>query len=135
MIDNGVRGAIGAEAGASSLLQARADQLIAKVRSGSGAEENSKIDKAGHDFESVLLASWLEKAEASFGSVPGGDGDDGDDGGKEQFQGMATQALAGALADAGGIGIAKMITDSLRSGSHGGRKATGGESASTQAGG
>ncbi len=78
-----------------------------------GAKEDAKIQKAGTDFESILLGSWLQKAEQSFATVPGGDEDEDDDGGKDQFQGMAMQSLAGSLTASGGIGIAKMITTSL----------------------
>lgn len=72
--------------------------------------------KAGKDFESILLGSWLQQAEQSFAKVPGGDGQDDEDAGKDQFQGIAMQALAGSLTASGGIGIAKMITEHLRSG-------------------
>ena len=37
------------------------------------------------------------------------------DAGKDQFQGIAMQALAGSLTKSGGIGIAKMITQHLHS--------------------
>jgi Rod binding domain-containing protein len=81
--------------------------------SASGTED-AKIDKAGKDFESILLGSWLSQAEQSFAKVPGGDGqDEDDDSGKDQFQGIAMQALAGSLTASGGIGIAKMITANL----------------------
>ena len=77
-------------------------------------KEDAKIDKAGKDFESILLGSWLTQAEQSFAKVPGGDGEDeDDDSGKDQFQGIAMQALAGSLTASGGIGIAKMITSNL----------------------
>jgi Rod binding domain-containing protein len=77
-------------------------------------KEDAKIDKAGKDFESILLGSWLSQAEQSFAKVPGGDGqDEDDDSGKDQFQGIAMQALAGSLTASGGIGIAKMITSNL----------------------
>jgi Rod binding domain-containing protein len=77
-------------------------------------KENAKIDKAGKDFESILLGSWLSQAEQTFAKVPGGDGqDEDDDSGKDQFQGIAMQALAGSLTASGGIGIAKMITSNL----------------------
>jgi Rod binding domain-containing protein len=75
--------------------------------------ENSKIEQSAKDFESILLGNWLQQAEQSFASLPGGD-DDGDaDAGKEQFQGLAMQSLGGAMTAAGGIGIAKMIAKQL----------------------
>jgi Rod binding domain-containing protein len=79
----------------------------------SEATENSKIEKSAKDFESILLGSWLQQAEQSFGSVPGGDGDDDEDSGKEQFQGFAMQSLGTSMTASGGIGIAKMISTQL----------------------
>ena len=80
---------------------------------GSAATENTKIEKSAKDFESILLGSWLQQAEQSFGTVPGGDGDDDADPGKDQFQGMAMQSLGTSMTAAGGIGIAKMISKQL----------------------
>ena len=80
---------------------------------GSAATENTKIEKSAKDFESILLGSWLQQAEQSFGTVPGGDGDDDEDPGKDQFQGMAMQSLGTSMTAAGGIGIAKMISKQL----------------------
>ena len=103
-------------------LNAQADRLVNRSRTGtSGAStpsrENATMIKAGKDFESILLGNWLQQAEQSFATVPGGDGQD-DDGSKEQFQGIAMQALAGSLTASGGIGIARMITESLQSRQH-----------------
>ena len=93
-----------------SPLTAQTDKLLS--RQGSSLD-NSKIEKSAKDFESILLGSWLQQAEQSFGSLPGGD-DDGDaDAGKEQFQGMAMQSLGSSMTAAGGIGIAKMISKQL----------------------
>lgn len=75
--------------------------------------ENAKIEKSSKDFESILLSNWLGQAEQSFGSVPGADAEDDADSGKEQFQGIAMQALGASLTSSGGIGIAKMIAESL----------------------
>jgi Rod binding domain-containing protein len=96
---------------AISPLSTQADKLLR--HSGSTAAENSKIEKSAKDFESILLGSWLQQAEQSFASLPGGD-DDGDaDAGKEQFQGIAMQSLGNSMTAAGGIGIAKMISRQL----------------------
>jgi Rod binding domain-containing protein len=102
----------------SGALNAQADQLLQQAKSASStstasSKEDAKITKAGTDFESILLGSWLQQAENSFGSVPGGDEDSDADAGKEQFQGLAMQSLAGSLTKSGGIGIAKMITEHL----------------------
>ena len=92
-------------------LASSANQVIRQAAS--AATENSKIEKSAKDFESILLGSWLQQAEQSFGSVPGGDGDDDEDSGKEQFQGFAMQSLGTSMTASGGIGIAKMISTQL----------------------
>ena len=92
--------------------QAQNSRLLQQAETGASSRQDAKIDKAARDFESILLSSWLQKAEASFGSVPGGDEDD-DDPGKGQLQAIAMQALGGSLAASGGIGIAKMIAEHL----------------------
>jgi Rod binding domain-containing protein len=79
----------------------------------SSSTENAKIEKSSKDFESILLSSWLQQAEQSFGSLPGGDDEDDADSGKDQFQGIAMQSLGASLTAFGGIGIAKMIAKSL----------------------
>ena len=79
----------------------------------SAPTENAKIEKSAKDFESILLGSWLQQAEQSFGTVPGGDGDDDADAGKDQLQGMAMQSLGTSMTNSGGIGIAKMIAKQL----------------------
>ena len=100
--------------GQFSALQTQTDQLLDRAGKAAGANrEGAKIEKAGKDFESILLGNWLQQAENSFATVPGGDEEDSD-AGKDQFQGIAMQALAGSLTKNGGIGIAKMITQHLR---------------------
>jgi Rod binding domain-containing protein len=91
-------------------LTTNADKLL--HGNPSAAKENAKIEKSATDFESILLGSWLQQAEQSFGSVPGED--DGDtDSGKDQFMGIAMQSLGTSMTTSGGIGIAKMISNSL----------------------
>ena len=101
-------------------LATQSDRLLQRTQAAAGVSatpslEDAKINKAGKDFESILLGSWLQQAENSFGSVPGGDEDDDGGSGKDQFQGIAMQAMAGSLTASGGIGIAKMITSHLHS--------------------
>ena len=91
-------------------ITTHADKLLAP---GSSSTENAKIEKSAKDFESILLGSWLQQAEQSFGSLPGGDDDDDADSGKEQFQGIAMQSLGTSMTASGGIGIAKMIAKQL----------------------
>lgn len=91
--------------------EVKASQVIRQASSAATAD--SKIEKSAKEFESILLGSWLQQAEQSFGTVPGGDGDDGADAGKDQFQGMAMQSLGTSMTAAGGIGIAKVISKQL----------------------
>jgi len=72
-------------------LTPQADAVIRQATS--TRTENTKIEKSAKDFESILLGTWLQQAEQSFGSLPGGDDDDDADSGKDQFQGMAMQSL------------------------------------------
>lgn len=81
----------------------------AMVASGAHAAPNLKA--AAREFESVLLGQWLQNAESSFGSVPGGD-EDTDPGG-DQMQSFGMQQLAGQLTASGGIGIAKIVENAL----------------------
>ena len=99
-----VRGEAAASAGS--------DLLLTQARAGAQSSEQRKIEKAGKDFESVLLGSWLQGAERSFAAAPGGETED-EDGGQDQYMSMAMQQLAGSIVGAGGIGIAKMITEHL----------------------
>lgn len=82
-------------------------------QAGSSSGDDQKIEKAGKDFESLLLTNWLQHAYESFGSVPGGDDDD-EDSGKGQFQGIAMEALGQTMSAWGGIGIAKMVSQHLQ---------------------
>ena len=92
-------------------LTTQADKVLRHPAS--AATEDSKIEKSAKDFESILLGSWLQQAEQSFGSLPGGDDDDDADAGEDQFQGLAMQSLGNSMTAAGGIGIAKMIAKQL----------------------
>lgn len=90
-----------------------APQTDQAIRQAASATEDKKIDKSSKDFESILLSSWLQQAQESFGSVPGGEDDPDADSGKDELQGVAMQSLGAAMTAAGGVGIAKMIATSL----------------------
>ena len=101
----------------TGVQNSQADRLLSRSAASAtstSSREDAKVVKAGKDFESVLLGSWLQQAEQSFATVPGGDGQEDQDPGKDQFQGIAMQALAGSLTASGGIGIARLVTNSLR---------------------
>jgi len=92
---------------------ARESQLLSRVAPQGDLHGSDKIEKAAKDFESILLGHWLEEAQESLASAPGGSGDDDDDPTRIQFQGLGMQSLATAITQSGGIGIAAMITRQL----------------------
>lgn len=96
-----------------SLNQAAGTRAVQNLKSETKSTDKAKIEKSAQDFESVLIGQWLEQAEKSFATVPGGDPDNQKDPGHDQFQGIAMQSLAQHLTKAGGLGIAHMISQSL----------------------
>src|SRR5271165_6843906 len=108
----------GPGSGSSSLTQAQSDLAVQGLRNQSlrnpaKPDTASKIDKAAHDFESILVGQWLEKAEKSFATVPGSDPDEDQDSARGQFQSIACQFMAQGLTKNGNFGIAAMISKSL----------------------
>lgn len=69
----------------------------------------SKARKAAEQFEAVLLQSLLEPLEKSFSTLPGKD----DLSGADNYHYLGTQALASALAQSGGLGMAGMMVRNL----------------------
>ncbi len=110
-------GSIGANGNAQGRAAAAHDDLLLhQATRDAGSGEQARIQKAGRDFESILLGTWLQGAEKSFAAAPGGpseDDDDGDGGGGDQYMSLAMQQLAGTIASSGGMGIARMITQHL----------------------
>jgi Rod binding domain-containing protein len=74
------------------------------------AANDSQLRRATSDFETMLLASWLEQMRESYSlekdeeSMAGGD----------NLNALATQAVASAISTRGGIGIGRMMYDRLR---------------------
>lgn len=95
-----------------NLQQAREMQLLQQINSVKGSNDDAKIEKGAKQFEAMLLGTWLQQAEQSFGTVPGAD-DDEDAAGRDQMMGLGVQSLSESLAASGGIGIAKMIAKAL----------------------
>jgi Rod binding domain-containing protein len=96
------------------LNQSKSAQALRVLKGQTQNTDDGKIDKAARDFESILLGEWLEKAEKSFATLPGGDPSENTDPGHDQFQSIGCQFLSGALSKAGGIGIAAMISKRLK---------------------
>jgi Rod binding domain-containing protein len=97
----------------SQLSAARTTSAGKQAQQLSGTSDSQKIERSASEFESILLASWLQSAEKSFASAPGGADDENADPGKSQFQSYAVQAVATALTKAGGIGLASIIASGL----------------------
>jgi Rod binding domain-containing protein len=98
-------------------LDSQADKLVRPPAS--SQKENAKIEKSAKDFESLLLGGWLAQAEQSFAKLPGGDDEDDADAGSGELQSIAMQSLGTSLTDAGGIGLAKMISAHLHKAENG----------------
>jgi len=95
-----------------SLSDLRGTQAADKLKNAESTK--AKIEKSSKDFESVLMGHWLEQAQQSFATVPGGDPDEEPSLGKDQFQSIAMQAVASALSGRnGGLGIAHMVAKHL----------------------
>lgn len=73
-----------------------------------GDASSGKLAKAAREFESILLASWLEKMNQTIAE---GDGDQ--DPGHDSLTSLGMQAVATAISSRGGIGIAHMIEQQL----------------------
>jgi Rod binding domain-containing protein len=97
----------------SSVTPAKSDLAVQSLRNPATKGSPSKIDKAAHDFESIMVGQWLEKAEKSFATVPGTDPDQDKDSSRDQFQSIACESLARGLGKSGGFGIAAMISKHL----------------------
>jgi Rod binding domain-containing protein len=69
----------------------------------------SKGKKAAREFEAQLIGTVLQSFEKTFATLPGQD----EIAGEDNYNYMGTQALASALAEGGGFGIAQMISAHL----------------------
>jgi len=75
----------------------------------SGQQDANRIWRAAREFEGLLLANLLGPLERSFSGIGG----EQSMAGGEAYQSLGMQAVASALANRGGIGIAAMIARSL----------------------
>ena len=66
-----------------------------------------KLKKATEEFESILMTSWWEQMEKTFG------GSEGHEPGHDTIQDMGLRAMTTAMAQAGGFGIARMLYHQL----------------------
>lgn len=73
------------------------------------ASDLNKGRKAAREFEAQLIGTVLESFEKTFATLPGQD----EIAGEDNYNYMGTQAMASALAEGGGFGIAQMISAHL----------------------
>jgi Rod binding domain-containing protein len=95
----------------TQVSQAGDERSIQGIQATKGANDSARIDKGAREFEAVLLGSWLQQAEASFATLPGGDAEE--DSGGDQFMSLGVQSLSTSIAGTGGIGIGKMIATAM----------------------
>ncbi len=74
------------------------------------AKNIAKNEKAARDFEALLLAPVLDSLQKTFA----GDSEDDKTLGASDYRQMGSQALAQAIADRGGIGIARLVLRHLQ---------------------
>jgi len=78
---------------------------------GEVAQTSPKLVKSAREFEALLLQSWLEEMNQAFvGS------EESLDPGHDTINSLGTQAIASALVERGGIGIAKALIQKLQPG-------------------
>lgn len=82
---------------------------IASAPTSANAAVSAKAQKAGAEFEGVLLNIVLGAVEHSFSELPGTRVQQED----QAYNGLGMQALTSGLARAGGIGLGKMIAAAL----------------------
>ncbi len=81
----------------------------ADLSAGNSADSNSKkIGQAAHDFEALLVTLMLRGSHGDGGWL-GTNDDDAND----AALGMGEEQLAQAMANSGGMGLAKMVEASL----------------------
>jgi len=100
-----------------SSIETKATKVLGDLRRSESNQDPKKAQNAAREFEAVLLGQWLEQAQKSFGTVPGGNDNNNDedsDPTKEQYQSLALQAVATSLCRSGkGLGIASMVAKHL----------------------
>ncbi len=96
----------------TSALDTQTDRLTRKPVAKPAPQTDCAIEKSAKDFESILIGQWLQGAEKTFATVPGGTDEDQDPA-KDQLQGIAMQSLATSLTASGGFGLAKLVAKGL----------------------
>ena len=92
------------------LPNATSNSLNSQVENPEPGSRLQKLEKVARDFEGVLLSSWLEEVQKSSLDPSG----PGQAAGSETLRSLGTQAVAQAIAQRGGLGIARMIVHHFR---------------------
>jgi Rod binding domain-containing protein len=107
----GTSSGIGLLGSATNVAQLQEARVIQKDAAPKKLTDEAKIDKSSQQFEAILVGTWLNEAQQSFASVPGGDTDR--DVGGDQMMSLGVQSLSTSLAASGGLGIGKMIAKAM----------------------
>lgn len=93
---------------------------IAGVSGSSAAAADPRLKPAAHEFEACMMKELLEPLQKD--TLAGDDGDDGGEGHGNALTSYGAEALARAISDHGGFGIASKIIGQLSHGqsAHGG---------------
>ncbi len=92
-------------------LQLQEARVVQKGAIAKKPTDDARIDKSAQQFEAILVGTWLNEAQQSFASVPGGDTDR--DAGGDQMMSLGVQSLSTSMAASGGLGIGKMIAKAM----------------------
>ncbi len=81
---------------------------------------NPKLTSAAHEFEASLMKEFLKLLEhdSLFTEDKPGDPDDDQEGSAGALMSFGSQAMATAISERGGFGIAKMILNHFRTDAH-----------------
>jgi Rod binding domain-containing protein len=102
---------VGSVGSTTSLLQLQEDRIAQRGAFPKKLTDDAKIAKSAEQFEAILVGTWLNEAQQSFASVPGGDTDR--DAGGDQMMSLGVQSLSSSMAASGGFGIGKMIAKAM----------------------
>ncbi len=87
--------------------------------SASGTAKTSKIHEAAQQFEALMIGEMLKSAR---GSGSWGLTDEDSDPGQDNLSGMAESQFANALAKNGGLGLSRMVEQSVSQQASGAQK-------------
>jgi Rod binding domain-containing protein len=76
-----------------------------------GTGASPKLVKAAREFEAILLQNWLEKMNKTMAGDT-----ESQDAAHDTISSMGAEAVAAALSERGGIGIASMLERRLQGG-------------------